>query len=450
MLVSMFYLKDGVTRLTALANNCKSQADINSLRGKISVVIADMVFACEEMAFTTDSYNYSRMKDSLLELNRIVTNATDKDQLRVAAESAAEMFKDINYDSPSTYDFKRDCRDRAMRYVHTNQQCLEKIGEAIPKMRRPVQFLDTRCYDGMNLKNITNSFENKTTYGVEADQTVALRARAQLDRVAMGQFAGSRITNEAFDVLVAEPLINWIATFNGNQSPITFKSERVFLLNTIKYLRPNGIGIMILPYYKLYRDICMFIAKNYSNVQVRRLGADFHTSGSIVIMGTKREDSKDMDEKTYQLLRRCHDQSFIKDMNIEPLESYTLPIDTLPIDTFRGSVLDPNELLHIVQNSGCMDEFWKNQRVEKLSESSKQPLLPFNIGQIGLVLTSGCLDGIIDEGDGNYHLIKGKVSKQSNIERNYNSDTEIETQETISNRVEINVVLPNGDYKVLA
>jgi len=450
MLVSMFYLSDGVARLRTLANNCKSQTDINILKGKISVVLADMVFACEEMAFTTDSYHYSRLKDSLLETNRAISSATEKDQLKVFTEAIVEMFKDINYDSPSTYDFKRECRDRAMRFVPTHEISLNKIGEAIPKLNRPIQFLDTRCNDGQNLKNITKGFDNKTTYGIEADQNVALRARQNLDRIAMGQFAGSRITNDAFDVLIAEPLINWNATFNGNQSPITFKSERVFLLNTIKYLRPNGIGVIIMPYYKLYRDICMFIAKNYSNVQVRKLGPDFYATGSIVITGTKREDTKEMDEATYQLLRKCHNQAFIKDILTNPLDVYTLPNESLSIDIFRGSVLDPNELLSIIQNSGCMDEFWKNQRVEKLSESSKQPLLPFNIGQIGLVLTSGCLDGIIDEGDGKYHLIKGKVSKQSNVERNYNSDTEIETQETISNRVEINVVLPNGEYKVLA
>ena len=97
-----------------------------------------------------------------------------------------------------------------------------------------------------------------------------------------------------------------------------------------------------------------------------------------------------------------------------------------------------------------MDNFWKNQSIEKLSEAAKQPLLPFNIGQLGLVLTSGCLDGIIDEGDGHCHLIKGKVSKKSDIERNYNDNSEVEVQETISNRVEINVVLPNGEFKTLA
>ena len=45
-----------------------------------------------------------------------------------------------------------------------------------------------------------------------------------------------------------------------------------------------------------------------------------------------------------------------------------------------------------------MDSFWeKSINIEK---QSTRPLLPFNMGQIGLVLTSGCLDGVVEEYEG--------------------------------------------------
>lgn len=451
MLISMFYLRDGVTRLGTLAGTCKTLTDITQIKTKVSVVLADMIFACEEVAFTTDSYQYSKLKSMLMDTNRSIQNSDNKDHIKTLIETAVTAFEGTNYDNLSTYNFKRECSNRAMRFVPTNTTALEQVAKAIPRMSRNIQFLDVRCNEGQNLTALTKGFDHKITYGIEADQNVASRARNNVNRVAMGQFAGSRITNEAFDVMMVEPLMSWSAEFNGNQSPLTFKNEKVFLLNTIRYLRPNGIGIMILPYYKLYKDVSLFIAKNFDNVQVRRLSSDFFSTGHVVITGTKVEEPRDLDENIYQMLRKCHNQDKIDDILVKPLDAYTLPRELEPIDIFRGSVLDPNELLSIVKASGCMENFWKNQKVEKLSESSKQPLLPFSIGQIGLVLTSGCLDGIIDEGNGHYHLIKGKVSKQSNIERNYNdNESEIETQETISNRVEINVVLPNGEYKVLA
>ena len=81
-----------------------------------------------------------------------------------------------------------------------------------------------------------------------------------------------------------------------------------------------------------------------------------------------------------------------------------------------------------------------------LFENARSPI----IGLLGLVLTSGCLDGIVEEKDGNCHLIKGRVSKQviqteTNIRQGLN-----EVTETTVNKVEINVLLPNGEFKTLA
>ena len=54
----------------------------------------------------------------------------------------------------------------------------------------------------------------------------------------------------------------------------------------------------------------------------------------------------------------------------------------------------------------------------------------------------------MDEGNGHYRLVKGKVSKKSEVEGSV-SDGVLEESETISNRVEINVMLPNGEFKTL-
>ena len=78
-----------------------------------------------------------------------------------------------------------------------------------------------------------------------------------------------------------------------------------------------------------------------------------------------------------------------------------------------------------------------------------RPLLPFNMGQIGLVLTSGCLDGVVEEYEGQYHAIKGMVTKvrDFNNSREDNDETSIET---ISNKVQINLLTPDGKFIELA
>lgn len=71
------------------------------------------------------------------------------------------------------------------------------------------------------------------------------------------------------------------------------------------------------------------------------------------------------------------------------------------------------------------------------------------MGQIGLVLTSGCLDGVVEEYEGQYHAIKGMVTKvrDFNNSREDNDETSIET---ISNKVQINLLTPDGKFIELA
>ena len=117
-------------------------------------------------------------------------------------------------------------------------------------------------------------------------------------------------------------------------------------------------------------------------------------------------------------------------------------------ELFRGSVLDEEELEQIINTSGLMSSFWKQHEIEQ-NESNIRPLLPFNMGQIGLVLTSGCLDGVVEEYEGQYHAIKGMVTKvrDFNNSREDNDETSIET---ISNKVQINLLTPDGQFIELA
>ncbi|MGL5507558.1 MAG: hypothetical protein ACRDB0_06625, partial [Paraclostridium sp.] len=80
-----------------------------------------------------------------------------------------------------------------------------------------------------------------------------------------------------------------------------------------------------------------------------------------------------------------------------------------------------------------------------------KPLLPFNMGQICLVLTSGCLDGIIEEFDGQYHAIKGMVTKVKKTTTNTNdNNTEQMAKDVYTNIVQINIFTPDGEFIELA
>ena len=72
------------------------------------------------------------------------------------------------------------------------------------------------------------------------------------------------------------------------------------------------------------------------------------------------------------------------------------------------------------------------------------------MGQIGLVLTSSCLDGVVEEYEGQHHAIKGMVNKIRHTDTNNDVGNEESVLETISNKVQINIITPDGQFIELA
>ena len=78
-----------------------------------------------------------------------------------------------------------------------------------------------------------------------------------------------------------------------------------------------------------------------------------------------------------------------------------------------------------------------------------QPLLPFNIGQVGLILTSGKSDGVVEEPGDRFHVIKGRTIKY--VEHLQGSMTSDEDRvDKISNRVQINAFGADGLFKEIS
>jgi hypothetical protein len=446
LLVSQYYLKDGVTRFQSLDKQVKENTDTTSLKSRFFGICFDMALAAEECAFTFGNTRYAAIKQTLLTAVGIVDESNEGPVMKEQIRLILNLFEDHDYSSPNTYDFVSNVNRATGKYTPMDDNALHAVARSIvSNNNRAVTLFDPRCRDGKNVQAIKEAIPNSVAYGLEMDTGKANVAKTNINKVIRGSLTGSKISNDAFDVMFLEAPISWAK----DSSLVLVKQEKIMIHSIIKYLRPNGVFVLAIPYFKLHREICIMLARYYDNIQVRRIpGAGFYDQGLVIIMGQRKMD-KEIDEKAYSMLRHLYDISNVKDLASQPFEEYTLPETSIEIQYFRGSVLDEDEMAKIVSTSGCFDAFWKAQEVEKLSENQKEPCLPFNIGQLGLVLTSGCLDGVVNEGEGFAHAIKGRVSKKTNVERDV-VDGNIEVTETITNRVEINTFLPNGEYKVLA
>jgi hypothetical protein len=197
----------------------------------------------------------------------------------------------------------------------------------------------------------------------------------------------------------------------------------------------------------MYKEVCQYLAKNLKDIQIRLDGIHVYICG---YRNTDKNREADKDVlialRTLQLNRSndCYSLD-------NPLNSFTLPLPATQVLTFRGSKLDETEFAAMYEKSNATETFLKEQRVDKLSDNAKSPLLPFNVGQLGLILTSGCLDGVIDEGNGICHAVKGRVIKKRDVQKEVDNEKDkIDVTEIVANRVEINAFLADGTYKCLA
>lgn len=448
MLFSKYILKDRLIRLDRLNNKIKEgQEDITTEKGTLYSNIYDIRLGLQECV---ESHRvpmiYNLMINGIKGVQERLSNVKTALELKALINDITTMFDGFDFEEYNYSDMKGDYLSTST-FNDLDAIAIDPLRDVISNTHRNINVFEDECGSGDWLDYISQDYTNVLTYGTEESSCSSI-AKGRITRLGKGPLKGSKISNDAFDILIAKCRIKRSLDGNIGFSGAVAKAEKVYILNIKKYLRKDGIILFAIPYYRMHKDICQHIAKYYDDIQVYRTNDDSWTEHKLVYIYGKKSSNNDMDDEAYKLLRRCYSPDNIQVIADDTKLGYTLPMTFIDIDLFKGSILDMDELNYIVDHSGALDTFFEEQKVEKIGESTTRPLLPFNIGQVGLVLTSGCLDGIIDEGDGHYHLVKGKVSKKRERKREV-SDGVCNEQETISNRVEINVLLPNGEFKVL-
>lgn len=282
------------------------------------------------------------------------------------------------------------------------------------------------------------------------------------------------ITNDAFDIaavyLDQEDIAHKIKTLDTNYK---------ILERTTRYVKPGGYLLLPVRIGFTHKNLISLIATYYDDIHfiqtikksekssfsrrtevciiakkkakgTYRFNKDVYKTLCLTLsLGkddpiiTKKEASNpDESDFTFGLIDTCttqkrDDQDFIMHM----------PGVLTPIMNFQGSTIDPNELINLYNSSNLTHEV-NNLKYKNRNAKLASPPLPFNTGQIGIVLTSGCLDGVVEEDDTSCHIVKGQVIKYVDEITDFDSAENTTTITKItSNRSEINAFLPDGTYK---
>lgn len=454
-LYSAYVIKNTLNLLSVYNKSVNTRSDLTKVKNRYTTDLNLIIVMLKELQDTARLNNYSvlnyreiaNMTNELKTMIRRIKNLQDGQQLEISQITARlETYKEYPYSEMELYNAERWVNYEVDNNYNDNMEIpliadMAKIAENI-NINRAFNVFSPRCGTGSML-NKFKEFGECSTYGLESREYCHRNAKESLDRVIKGEMQGSKISNDCFDIMQVSAPVSWVAEI-GATGNLLEKKEKSWLRNTIKYLRKDGILIFTMPLTRMNNDMAFIFSKLLADVQVLKASNECTTT-YIHVIGRKNI-TKDAKKDIYAYLA-----------NLNKLEELPLELDTkynlasggiVSPELFRGSILDEEELEALVNSSGLMSSFWKQQEIEE-KNNSVNPLLPFNMGQIGLVLTSGCLDGIVEEYEGQHHAIKGMVTKvrDFNNSREDNDETSIET---ISNKVQINLLTPDGQFIELA
>lgn len=444
-LTCVYEIRNTIFTLTKFRENLTEKSDIvkskirilNDLR-KLELAYAEYIDLC---FYRTAANTY-------------ITQVTDMIDIIKDMEDI-ESFKSIltgleNLETPEELDIS-DLKHR-IRDSYTNSDSATMLIPHVVytmaskiKGNRELKIFDPRCKTGNNMKQIKRGCPNIYSFGLEESLSTASQTKETIDRCIKGRLAGSKISNDVFDILFYVPEISWNCDFSS-MGTLLERKEKSAIRNTIKFLRPDGLFMYTIPYYRLSKEIAYMLSKLLSDVSLVKHTDNQADIPYVTIIGYK-DVTKDARQDIYTEL-----STFVYDdiPTVNNLKNYTVDGPAKEVQFFRGSILDNDELTAIYQGSGLYDSFWDKQDCSSNLEDTR-PLLPFNMGQIGLVLTSGCLDGIIEEFDGQYHAIKGMVTKvKKSTKENNDNNTEQTAKDVFTNIVQINIFGPDGEFIELA
>ena len=398
--------------------------------------LEDMILSCEQNRETDKCKTHQTLIKSFRNTIAIANNLDDL----VTVTSLLDLLNPDDMNNMNEFRLEDDASDLeyGSRTPFTNMPAsyMQIMRQSI--VNQSINTFFPNCFDGTNAKFFKS--EGDTTYGQE--ERYITQARENLNRIAKGPLKGSTISNNFFDALFLVPRIGY-AEQKDHLGVVKEPYERIEIKNTIKYLRPGGLFLITIPYTRLLPTLAMYLSKNLSNVQIVRVPNGDHLK-RITIIGTKNATNTVSDKELYERLRFIdYDNDTI---SIHDLQQgiYSLPTEELTLEFFRGSQLDVTDVLNACQDN-MIDNFMAAQ-TDPLVVKDQAPLLPFNIGQVGLVLTSGCLDGVIEEMEGINHVIKGMTTKVISTNREDIDDNKMRCTETINNQVKINIFTADGKY----
>jgi hypothetical protein len=333
-----------------------------------------------------------------------------------------------------------------MGYYPTPLSVIDRIKTFISSgSAQKVSLFDPCCGEGLALARLAEGFDAKIeTYGVELDQHRADEATTRLDHILHCGIEETRISHRCFSLMMLNPPYDWEDVNRRNTEDLpSERKEKVFLQNTVKYLRPGGLLIYIVPQKRLSKSVARILAYRFERFSIYRFpDGEYERFEQMVLLAVKKTNAE-MDDKTCRELTSIPRRS-LNVMNLSDEPVYQLP-PSVEVKSFLSTRIDPAELEREVRDSPVWKRFKESTRKDQWK--MERPPLPLHTGHLGLLLASGLLDGVIGN-DEDKHVVRGKVEKVTTTFEQVKDDC-LEQRELESFRVSIKILKKNGEIMSL-
>jgi hypothetical protein len=306
----------------------------------------------------------------------------------------------------------------------------EKLSAAT-SMTGKLHLLDPCCGKGEALASLASALGSQggslTAYGVELDGGRAAESKRILDRslnCSCFDFTGSA---EAWSLLFLNPPYDWDFRVDGKAQRL----EKTFYKETIEYLAPNGILILIIPIQAMDAHLARSIAYRFQQIRVFKIAAsEYPQFQQVIVFGTRKLHGNFEDDVAKNLCESLLEAPFLDEWN-DPF-AYEVPATNGPalFRDFHPSLAEMREeLQRSTLNKDFAPLFTPARSISRLN-----PILPLSIGHLASVLTAGVVNGLVRKNDKTI-VVKGYTQQISEFRDDDNDDNGgrriIETRKTV-------------------
>jgi len=305
-----------------------------------------------------------------------------------------------------------------------------------------VSVFDPCCGEGLALERFVHG-SDAVTYGIELDAARAKEAARRLRVVLHAPYEQVDVSPRSMGVLFLNP------PYDDGEGE---RTEFTFLRGTLEALAPQGVLVYIIPLKRFTAPVAECVASHLSSIKLHRFpDPEYADFGQIVVFGRKLMFPIDGRDAARELLAAAAAPDRILPLPVDVPYShrYTVPDTGNAVLQLRSH--SPQDIVLLAKSS----PLWS--RVEDLIDPPAlgevgRPPSPLHAGHVGLLLSAGCLNGLVGRG-AERHIVVGRPIKHTvettEVEETNDGSVEV-TKRLETFRVTIKMLLPSGAIRRLA